>query len=114
MAILRFAEFEGFEQFRNWAYKRANWLALDELTRRQRFVSNPEQVIASATEQAEPSKLDWLLPLLEILPKQQKTVALDLLRGYTTKEVALRHDIKPATVRSLWRHAKQRLVSEIE
>lgn len=114
MAVMRFGEFATFEDFSRWCHKRSKWLALDELARRRRFSKESETLIGQLPSTDEKSNLGMLYRLIEKLPKQQRSVTLDRIHGYTTDEIATRHQISTSTVRSLWRHAKQNLVTYIE
>ena len=114
MAVTRFSEFGRYEDFRRWAFKRANWLALDELARRRRFVDDVGEIVAGTVGSGDEPDREHIRSLVDRLPLRQQQVTLDLLDGFTTKEVARRHDIAVATVRSLWRHAKQRLIALME
>jgi len=114
MAVLRRTEFKTFEEFRRWCYKRAHWLALDELVRQSWFARESEKEIGRlAAAENDPDRLA-LHRAIEQLPPKQQTVVRERIEGYLTVEIAERNGIKKSTVRSLWRHAKQNLVIQFE
>jgi RNA polymerase sigma factor (sigma-70 family) len=114
MAVLRESEFESYDEFRRWCFKRAHWLALDELARQSWFARDSEKEIEKLeVTDKEPDRLA-LYRAIELLPRKQKIVVRERIAGYLTAEIAERNGIEKSTVRSLWRHAKQNLVSQFE
>lgn len=109
MAIQRFDEFRNRDAFRRWCYIRARWLALDELSRRSLFKDSPVSIDTAPASNSDP-RVDELRKMILNLPTQQRKVTLDRIQGYTSEEIATRLSITAATVRSLWRHAKQNLI----
>ena len=114
LAVLRESEFESYDEFRRWCFKRARWAALDELARRNWFARDSEKEIAQlGVTDKEPDRVA-LYRAIGRLPRRQKIVVRERIAGYLTAEIADRNGIEKSTVRSLWRHAKQNLVGQFE
>lgn len=114
MAMVRQQAFESYDDFRHWCLTRARWRALDELARRQWFARESEKEIEElSAAESDPDRIA-LYRAIEDLPPKQKLVVRERIAGYLTPEIAERHGMKANTVRSLWRHAKQTLVTRFE
>lgn len=111
MAVMRFDDFHELEAFRRWALIRVNWLALDVLARQQRTEKGSQEIIDALSVNMESDTRDWLLSMIERLPGRRRIVVERRLMGYSSREVAALMGIEESTVRSLWRHAKKRLVT---
>ena len=114
MAVLRESEFESFEEFRRWCFKRTRWLALDELSRLRWFARDSEKEIERLETTEADLDSDALKQAINLLPERQRIVVKERIAGYLTAEIAERHGIEKNSVRSLWRHAKQNLVRHFE
>jgi RNA polymerase sigma factor (sigma-70 family) len=114
MAVLRESEFDSYEEFRRWCFKRARWMALDELSRLRWFSRDSENEIDMLEATEKDPDANVLRTAIELLPAKQKIVVNERIAGYLTSEIAERHGIQTDSVRSLWRHAKQNLVTHFE
>lgn len=102
-----------------WCLTRARWLAIDRLRLDAHQVTlenfpdvkshdrTPQQ-LALDREVAETIGL-----AVDHLPPKQRIVVLKTMQGKSAKQIAAMLGISPATVRSLYRHARFRLATEL-
>ena len=101
------------EEFRRWALARLHWLMLDYVmaARQSRLMPlAPERVVPHAAEQESRVVAIDLLGLIARLPPRQAIVLSGLAAGRSAEELAAALEVSPATIRSLARFARQRLV----
>jgi RNA polymerase sigma factor (sigma-70 family) len=106
------------EDFARWAFSRLRWLALDAhitKARRAHYVLLPietaERLLWRQPAQEASAILNLVLERgIKELPDRQKAVFFHVLSGRSTHEIAARLGISEATVRSLLRFARLRLV----
>lgn len=114
LAIRNYARFNSFIEFRRWAYARLHWLLLDEIRASRR---KPHESATASIEHSIPPAQEQELIILDIwrlidqLPTQQRAALVGLIEGYSPLTIAQRLNVKEATVRSLQRHAKKKLVT---
>ena len=111
-------DFDSQEAFQRWALRRIRWYALDYLKNSMRLVTigDGAQLEFSSAEGADPmnaaATTRAITDALNALPPRQRAVATRKLQGEVNSEIASHLKITESTVRSLWRFARQRMVSE--
>ena len=101
------------EEFLRWARIRCRWLALDWIeTHRANIIDSTEPATEASPEDIASANELWS-KVLKRLPGEQLNVVKLRLKGYTATESGAKLGKKPATVRSLWRHAKKRIIMEL-
>lgn len=109
-------EFMGFEHFRRWALQRARWRALDRLgsgsVLHEVLASGDHVPDALALPPAQESHvaLKELAGAIQRLPPKQKAALIGTIEGKSEESLAQELAVSPATVRSLRRFARARLV----
>lgn len=111
---------ESEHHFRNWARQRVRWLGIDYLRREARFayIENidaiPSLRVEDRSDEEQDNRQKQILAALTKLPKRQQIVLGEYLKGKSTHSVAEALGISEATVRSLQRFARQRIVELLE
>jgi DNA-directed RNA polymerase specialized sigma24 family protein len=113
-ALRSSVEFRSVEHLTGWAVTRARWLALDSIRLRRRETA----WLRSFWERRRPtpdrsSPSAELIELIERLPPAQKTALMLTLSGASDRRIAIMMGEQESTVRSLRRHARERLAREI-
>ncbi len=113
LSIREHAKFTNKHDFHQWVHARLHWLLLDEIrAKRARTVETSD----SSLERSIPPTQEKDLILSEVwrlvnhLPKRQRAAMLGMLEGYSPADIARELQVEVATVRSLQRFAKKRLV----
>jgi RNA polymerase sigma factor (sigma-70 family) len=102
------------QQFKRWAYARLYWFALDELRLQKRRPQ--EQLEAVTAAQSIPPSQEQELVIQDIwksiakLPRRQQAVLTGMMQGRSNEVLAKQLQISEATVRSLQRFARKRLI----
>ncbi len=113
-ALRSSVEFRSVEHLTGWAVTRAKWLALDSIRLRRREAAwlrsfwGPRR----PTPERSPSSAE-LIELIEKLPSAQKTALMLTLSGASDRRIAMVMGEQESTVRSLRRHARERLAREL-
>lgn len=114
LAIRNQGQFDNVQDFRNWAFARLHWLLLDEIRHRR---NRPTESLAGSVEPSIPPAqehdfiVNELRRLIDQLPKQQRAALVGMLDGRSPAAIAQELNVKEATVRSLQRFGRQKLVS---
>lgn len=114
LALGNLSRFATAGDFRRWAYVKIYWLVLDA------YRGLKEQSLERTTEKAVPPTQEQELILQDIkrlipkLPSRQQAVILGMLEGKSTETIARGLQVTEATVRSLRRFARNRLVTLLE
>ena len=114
-AYINFDIFKDATHFYSWVKKRSRWLSLNQIRKHSRSTR-----LAETSERTEGGSQEYLVmrnelqAFIEKLPDNQKFVITKTLEGYDTREIARLLKIKPATVRSLRRHARYNLTKLLE
>ncbi|MCI0691610.1 sigma-70 family RNA polymerase sigma factor [candidate division KSB1 bacterium] len=111
-ALLKFSSFRDRDHFEAWTLTRARWLALDRL-HFKRLEKSPVDALTDSATPEDTAQLSEILEIISRFPQNQKTALLMTYEGHTTSEIAAELGVKPATVRSLKRHARYRLFKEL-
>lgn len=112
-AYLNFEVFRDSGHFAAWVVQRAKWLALDRLRATGRLY--PLLTFAHAEESSQELRT-WLgevMDALEQLPPAQREALKLSIEGYSTGEAAAQLGTTEATVRSLRRHARIKLLRKL-
>ena len=110
LALQNVARFATFDDFRRWAYTKLHWLVIDAAQARPQLLGQvSEKAIPPSQEQS--VFLKHVLRLIAELPPQQQAVMRGLLEGDSYEEIAAQLRIAPATVRSLQRFARHKLIT---
>lgn len=110
------ARWPSLDEFRRWALARLHWLMLDYVLaapRSRLMAATREGLVTHAAEQESRMFAMDLVRLIAQLPPRQAVVLSGIAAGCSTEELAEALEVSPATVRSLARFARQRLVSLI-
>jgi len=102
------------EDFIRWARVRCRWLALDWIETHRVAIIDAVDSIEFATPENRLVANEIWNKLITKLPDEQLIVVRLRLQGHTATESAIKLGKPPATIRSLWRHAKQRILKELE
>jgi RNA polymerase sigma factor (sigma-70 family) len=116
------AAYRGFDSFRDqnhfnaWVLNRAKWFALDQIRSSRRASRFLWEGVSPPDREAPLYLTAWLgevAEALDELPQAQKDALKLAVEGYSSHEIALRLGVTEATVRSLRRHARIRLLERL-
>ena len=115
VALQKFESFDDESHLAAWALTRARWLSLDRLkVQRRRLPLNAVGRNYTAETPENAVLAEEIQELLERLPRRQR-VALELTAaGFSVGEIARELGVREATVRSLRRHARYRLLRNLD
>lgn len=108
------------EHFYKWARQRVRWLALDQLRRSKRQSQQPMESIAepfvidSQDELVDNRLLEKVRVAITRLPERQRLVMEESIKGVNDSEIAKSLGISEATIRSLRRFARQRIMQQMD
>jgi RNA polymerase sigma-70 factor (ECF subfamily) len=114
LAIRNCDRFTSMYDFQHWAFARLHWLLLDEFRSLRR---RPRELIAATAERSVPPAQEQDLLILDIwrlieqLPERQQAALIGMIEGRSPAYIARELNVKEATIRSLQRHARKKLVS---
>ena len=113
LALRNLTRFTSDKEFYSWANARLHWLALDELRIRKSRHPGPGRPTPQFTEprQEQDLLIRELLGFIEKLPSRQREALLGMLEGKPNETIARNLEISEATVRSLQRFARKRLIT---
>ena len=110
----KLSQFDTAEDLQRWCVKHSKWLALDRLRLRQRRLGLLRRHAGRSRPPSPPA--DEILDLAEQvdrLPGRQRRVIEAYFEGRSDGQVAAELGVERATVRSLRRHALQRLTEAL-
>jgi RNA polymerase sigma factor (sigma-70 family) len=118
VAIAAYRDFDSFKDqnhFTAWVLNRAKWFALDRIrsSRRSSFLGEGVPTPGRVASQDLTAWLGEVTEALNELPQAQKDALKLTVEGYSSHEIALRLGVTDATVRSLRRHARVRLLQRL-
>jgi RNA polymerase sigma factor (sigma-70 family) len=116
LALRNADRFETLESFRGWARARLHWLLLDYVMARREATLQGGAVEESSVPAMQEARamLHEITRLITRLPERQQAVMDGLLRGQSAARIAGELGITEATVRSLQRFGRQKLVEMLE
>jgi len=113
LAFQHFRRFETEAHLRNWAYRSLRWRIHDKLLEKklsQLAIDVPASE-PSDEESSSSAATKCFREVVDALPRRQKEVTKRSICGESTKEIAKAMAITEASVRSLRRFARSRMVS---
>lgn len=114
LSIRRHEQFTNKHDFHEWVHARLHWFLLDEIRAiKSRAVETPDSSLVRSVPPSQEKDLilGEIWRLVDQLPKRQRAAILGMLEGRSPKSIAHELEVEVATVRSLQRFAKKRLVS---
>lgn len=113
LSIRDYARFTNQHDFRQWVHARLHWLLLDEVREnRAKAVETSEIALEHSIPPTQEKDLiiSEIQRLVDQLPKRQRAAMIGMLEGRSPTTIAREMNVEVATVRSLQRFAKKRLV----
>lgn len=113
IAIRDHEKFTNQHDFQKWVHARLHWLLLDEArANRARTVETSDATLDHSIPptQEEDLIISEIWRLVNQLPKRQRAAIIGMLEGRSPTTIARELNVEVATVRSLQRYAKQKLV----